>query len=347
MMRARLVTPVVLATLVATSAAAQWQPATRAASPGMYIALGDSVPAGIGSSLPRAHAYPTLVHRWLERHSAASVPFSNLAVPGETSATFLANGQLERFRVQLERAASGGIPVAAVTLTLGGNEMLDVQTNGVSDRQAALDAFQAEYATAVGALRQALGPETPLVVTTYYDPTAGDDTLQFTDSWWVVQFNAVIREVAQANAALVADIHAGFRDNAARYTHYPLDVHPSNAGHAAYARLVWAALGVDATAPVITRLSRTMATRTTPTLRFSLSETTTIEDIVVSVEPGVAGTPLAVGGDEYVVLLDFAGVDAEAATAHISATDAAGNRSELAIDLTLAFGAPADTGGGP
>jgi lysophospholipase L1-like esterase len=346
MMRARQVAPLVLATLLAASAPGLVRP-SQASTPGIYIALGDSVAAGIGSSLPRTRSYPAIVHEWLERQTAATAPFSNLAVPGETSASFVAAGQFDRLREQLDRARAGGLPVAAVTLTLGGNEMLDVRAGATSDRQATLDAFRSDYAAALGAVRDALGPDTPLVVTTYYDPTDGDNTLQFTDSWWIAQFNAAIRDAARAAGATVADIHAAFLGHAARYTHFPLDVHPTNDGHETYARLVWSALGRDTTPPAITRLSRTMVTRATPTLRVQISDATALQDIDVTVEPGVAGEPFAVGNDEYALLLDFAGVEDDVAAARVTATDVAGNVAELAIDLTLAFGVPADPGDVP
>ena len=109
---------------------------TEAQSPGIYIALGDSIAAGIGSSLPRERGNAAIVAGWLATLTGNTVPFENLAVPGETAATFMEGGQLQRFREVIARSNASGIAVEAVTLTLGGNEMLALDTTGLSDRRA-------------------------------------------------------------------------------------------------------------------------------------------------------------------------------------------------------------------
>ena len=135
-----------------------------ATSPGVYIALGDSVAAGIGSSLPRTRSYPALVHGWLAAQLGGNVQFANLAVPGETTATFISGGQLEHFKQEVARDRQAGLPVLAVSVTLGGNELLDVSGQLLSDRQAALDDFRQRFPDALRQIR-AQAPDARLVVT--------------------------------------------------------------------------------------------------------------------------------------------------------------------------------------
>src|SRR5687768_10751202 len=75
-----------------------------AQSPGIYIALGDSIAAGIGSSLPRERGNAAIVADWLAKLTGETVPFENLAVPGETAASFIESGQFQRFQDTVARS---------------------------------------------------------------------------------------------------------------------------------------------------------------------------------------------------------------------------------------------------
>ena len=325
---------VALLLLVALAPVLAGRPAPlRAATPGAYIALGDSIAFGIGSSLPRERAYPVLVRGWLQQQLGGVVPFTNLAVAGETADSFMTAGQLDRLREQVARNQDAGTPLLAVTLTLGGNELLGVQSAGVPERQTALDAFSARFPEALGAIRAVIG-DSPLIVTTYYDPTGGDLSIQYTDSWWIAQFNAVIIAAAGAAGATVADL-ASLNEQAATLTRYPLDVHPTNAGHEAIARIVWAAMGVDVAPPTVEVLSAAGATRRTPTLRLRVTDPTGLRALRVRAANGTASQPVPTGGDQYVVLLDFTAIDGNAAIATIEAIDQAGNTAQQVVEMTL------------
>lgn len=324
----------VLATLAMGASATTRQ--AGAASPGAYFALGDSIAAGVGTSLPRTRSYPALVRGWLEAQTAATVPFANLAVPGETTDSFLTGGQFERFTQDVARERQAGRAVMAVSVTLGGNELLDVQQAATNDRQAALDAFAQSFPRALQLVREQV-PDARLVVTTYYDPTEGDGTLQFSDAWWITQFNAVIVSAAQAQSAAVADVNAGFRYKIASFTRYPLDVHPTNDGSLDIARLVWGALRIDSAPPEITVTSPGSATRRTPTLRFIAADPAGLQAVTVTAEGGAASTPTSDGADEdeYVALLDFTAIDGTTATVTIEAIDQAGNVAKQVVQMTV------------
>lgn len=320
--------------LVALMVVALRAPATtQQATPGLYIALGDSIAAGIGASLPAERGYPALVQAFLAHHAGATVPYENLAVPGETAETFLTAGQAERFTASVERARANGLPIAAVTVTLGGNELLNLRDSGVTDRQAGLDAFTSAYDAALALVRQTVGPEVPVVVTTYYDLTDGDPALQGTDAWWIERFNGVIRDTASRHGAAVADVAPAFAGRIVELTLAPVDVHPSNAGHAAIARLVWQALAFDTTPPAIDAPTTLEASRETPTLAFAASDASGTVEVGLEAEQAAFSAPLLVGENRYVSLIDLAGLSGDTYRVDIVATDAAGNVARHRVDI--------------
>lgn len=314
-----------------------WQPAPVAAgSPGLYIAVGDSLTAGVGSSLPRTRSYPALVHQWMEALNGVPLPYSNLGVPGETAASFLTGAQWPAFQAEVARAASAGTPMYAVSVSLGGNELLSAQATGLLDRQSALDEFRVSYEQAIDGIRSAIGTETPLVLTTYYDVTEGDPAQQFTDAWWVAQFNQVILDTANDYDARVADLAPLFLDRLAELTRYPVDVHPTNQGFLAIAEAVWQTLDFDRTPPVIELRSSEQVTRGTPTLRFTATDQVGVTTLRVTAgEADVRPIELAPG--EYVALLNLGSDPTQPLPVVIEATDAAGNvqRSEQQIRLVV------------
>jgi lysophospholipase L1-like esterase len=311
---------------------------SSAETPGVYIALGDSVAAGIGSSLPRSRGNAAIVAGWLEQLSGSTVPLENLAVPGETAASFIDAGQLQRFRDSAARIQATGVPIAAVSVSLGGNELLDLNSTGLSDRQAGLDAFRTRYAEALVAIRDAIGDDTPLVVTTVYDPTGGDPTIQHSDSWWIEQFNSVIRQTAESQQALVADVAGRFSDRMAELTHYPFDVHPTNAGHRVIAQAIWSALALDASPPVVTTSATVTATRSTPTLQFSVSDNVGVASVQVTSDTASFLGPFETTPGEYAVLLDLDASKLEEVALTLEIGDDGGNLTRQVITVQRAAG---------
>lgn len=309
-----------------------------AQSPGIYISLGDSIAAGIGSSLPRERGNAAIVAGWLARLTGETVPFENLAVPGETAASFIEGGQLQRLRDVVARSKASGIPVAAVTLSLGGNEMFALDTTGLSDRQAGLDAFSDQYAGAVASVRAEIGPDTPLVVMTYYDLTEGDPTIAFSDSWWIEQFNAVIRRVAGEQRAEIADVTSRFVGNIAAYTHFPFDVHPSNAGHLAIARSIWGTLAFDQEPPAVSVTSPVEATRSTPTVLFSVQDNVGVSTVTAGSDDVSVSGPFEIEDGDYAVLLDLGATELDEVALTIEIGDDAGNVTREVVTVRVAVG---------
>jgi lysophospholipase L1-like esterase len=88
--------------------------------PAYYLALGDSVAAGQGASGPDRFGYVGLFRRLFQADHQGKERFANLAVPGESSATFL-GGQMAR---ALETINDPDTNIQVVTLTLGANDLL-------------------------------------------------------------------------------------------------------------------------------------------------------------------------------------------------------------------------------
>lgn len=299
------------------------QPAWSAGSQ-VYIALGDSIAAGIGSSLPRERGYPAIVRGLLARQAGVDVTLESLAVPGETVGLFRDGGQLDRYRDLVDRLSRGGTPIAAVSLSLGGNEMLRVSGSDTGDRQAALDDFQLAYPAALADVRAAVGPDVPIVVTNYYDLSSGDPAIVESAAWWVARFNEVISAGAAASNAQVADVATAFAGRIDELTLNPSDVHPTNAGHQVIARSVWKALALDTTAPTIDVATALDATRLTPTLRFAVYDDTGVDSVRIESGGATVSGPYRTGDDEYVALVDLRG-NVGSVTVTIHAADAAGN----------------------
>lgn len=306
----------------------------QAQSAEVYVALGDSIAAGVGSSLPRTRGYAADVASRYEQRFGQAALHRNLAVPGETASSFLTDGQVERFRTVVADATGAGTSIRSVSVSLGGNEMLALDGTSQAERQAGLDTFGQSYREALTAVRDEVGPETPIVVTTYYDLTDGDEQIQGTDAWWIEQFNRVIRASAADLGAAIAEVGPAFEGRIRELTLYPVDVHPSNAGHRVIADTVWAALNLDTTAPTIDAPDEITATRTTPTLRFSVSDDGQVASASVEVDGAEASAPVEITKGKFVVLVRLGDRDSTPVTVTITVVDDAGNLSEHTVEVT-------------
>lgn len=94
----------------------------RAEQPGdvAYIALGDSLSQGIGSSSP-ATSFVSVLAEDLAVRTDGTVRVVNLSVTGATTAE-LARDQLPALRRTLDELDADGVPVALVTLCIGAND---------------------------------------------------------------------------------------------------------------------------------------------------------------------------------------------------------------------------------
>jgi lysophospholipase L1-like esterase len=318
--------------------------APAAAAPGgVYIALGDSIAAGLVTTLPRDRGYPALVEdlyrSWLAAQGSTTSRLANLGVAGETATSFVTGGQLDRFAAEVKTARSDGSSIQLVSVSLGGNDILRLSRLAPAQRQAGLDQFRASYPAALTAIRNALGDVHPtMVVTTYYDLSETDPTQHDTDAWWLGQFNQVIRDTAAAQGMRVADLEPAFRGHIKEWTWNPTDVHPNNAGHVEIARMVWQAGGIDTQPPTVTieRPSAGQLDRRVPTIRAMATDPVGIDTVDVWVgDQRVAELIRLTADGVYSGIWDARSYDAQSAVLSVRAVDRGGIETRASVTVTL------------
>jgi lysophospholipase L1-like esterase len=267
---------IVLTLAGATPAAAGSNTPERFGEP-VYLALGDSVAAGVGAQ-PFVSGYPEQTGALLEQgynvaadkatpHSATDFEVVNYAVGGATTATLI-QVQLPKALALIEERQADRDPfndVEVISVTIGGNDVFNpvvatcVLDTTPTDCQAVVDAVLAAAAAGVTEiLRQltaAAGRHTEVIVTTYYNPLG---------SCFLSQVNPAAVAIADAvleggTVAGLVDVTEGLNDrirDAARsssaqvaelYGALPGDqlvggrdcLHPNLAGHTTIAGVVY------------------------------------------------------------------------------------------------------------
>lgn len=237
--------------------------ASAAPGPSTYLALGDSVAAGIGAATPAGGYVPLLQARLAQRlgcvdaqQAGCPLELRNLAVSGSTTQTLL--------RDQLPRALrllAGDADVRLVTVTIGGNDVLGpaLQACAVAPQDPACRAQVAAavdgVGVAVGKLLDELGAalgDVPVAVMTYYDPLPACRLASLQPlAEQVLEgvggqpgLNDVLRAAAEAHGAVVVETAGRLR--APDDFVGGLDcLHPSASGHERLAEAFLAALPPD------------------------------------------------------------------------------------------------------
>lgn len=307
-----------------------------------YLALGDSIPAGLLASLPSERGYPALLRDLMEAEqlssdSPANIELVNLAEPGETVQSFLENGQMAAALEEIETTGSEGLQT--VTLTIGGNNILSLWESSVAEREAELDQFESNFTEVVGDLSAAVEDSSAdVVVTTYYDLTDGDPSVEGSNAWWLRQFNDVITETADNAGFTVVDLESLFRDRITELTWFPADVHPNNAGHQQIARAIWQELAYDENAPQIeiTRPEPGGTRSRVPTIYASVEDNVEIERVVLQVDDEEIQELIYVPEREaWIGLWDARDFDDSEGDVMVVATDVSGNQATDSVSLTL------------
>lgn len=239
--------PIPLATAGAEGTA---EVAASTVGPGAaYLALGDSIAAGIGASRPNEGGYAAIVAGYLDRLAPNPIQRLNLAVPGETSASLLDGNQLAWALRFLDAARRNGHRISPITVTVGANDLLRAGPKP-SLRADALEEVAANLGDLLARLRAATRdaagrPTADIVVTGYYDASESPPEIAGSDGWWLAALDRTIAAEAERAGARWVDVAAIFRGRKDDLTRYPDDIHPSDAGHLAIAEAVWRALGYD------------------------------------------------------------------------------------------------------
>ena len=232
---------------------------------GVYLALGDSLAVGIGSSDPARGGYVPRFFEMLRSEPESGVgSLVNVAISGETSESMISGGQLER---ALRAIADIGPELRLVTIDIGGNDLLWLAVNepcasspgGEACRRAVVstvDRFEANFRAILERVTDAVGrsasPETRLIALTYYNPfsgtghelePAGDDALLGADRALDCPAALVESEKRGMNDAIVctaremgveiADVYGRFLGRGEELTLIGQgDIHPNDAGFA-------------------------------------------------------------------------------------------------------------------
>jgi acyl-CoA thioesterase-1 len=264
--------------------------ATAGQSSPLYLALGDSLAAGVGASEPAETGYVGLVYDALLTDPAFynDLTLMNLGDPGETTTSMLAGGQMNAALEQIEGRRDDGIAgneVAVITLDIGANDFIPLVLgdspclpNPLAEActqaaTSALTTFRSNFGDITRRLRAAAGPEVEIVVLGLYNPLSGSGgTFDAVGDAAVELFNSTVAAAATDSdvRATFADIFTYFDGRGAELTHItetPSDVHPNDDGHYLMARAVVEALGLPGEA-VATPPSGAPALRTpTPSTR--------------------------------------------------------------------------------
>lgn len=216
------------------------------AGPGdVYLALGDSLAAGVLLSQPE-EAYVARIGAALQ--ARAPIVTRNLAVPGATSAT-LVRWQLPQALALIRTEQQAGRRVSPITIDIGGNDALAVRHASTVERQRMLAQVEANLGALLDQLIAATSRqgrrEADIAVMTYYNPFPGDADDPASEAYWSARLNETIIRVAQTRQVAVADIRAAFAGgNVYRYTYIAAgDVHANADGHALIAAAFLDALG--------------------------------------------------------------------------------------------------------
>ena len=218
-----------------------------------YVALGDSLTAGVGAGDPSQN-FPSRFHAFLEATYGVPLRLENVGVSGASSGDLLAAGsQLDRAIQIVNETKADGDPasrVHLVTLTMGANDIFPVLQGPVcfsdptgADCQTQLDqavaAYEGNVREAMGRLGDALEPGTVLLVASYYNPFNFGTGLVFETvaQQTVDKLNAAVVRVAEESGATVAEVGSLFGDLAFGITHISEgDVHPNDLGYGVMAR---------------------------------------------------------------------------------------------------------------
>ena len=226
-----------------------------------YIALGDSLSAGVGASDARKTSFVPLVHESLgDEHD-----LSNLGHGGDTSADLMDHGHLdEAIETISER---NGDDVALVTLEIGGNDLLGlyfgVVLTGVCPNvtavlskpecteplATALAEFEANLGQTLDLLLEA-DSSLRILLLTLYNPFPGFLPVQsiaalalegLADSRFPEGLNDIIRSQAGQRDIAVVELYEPFENRASELISGDF-IHPNDAGYRVMADAVIATL---------------------------------------------------------------------------------------------------------
>jgi len=215
-------------------------------SAAVYLSLGDSIQYGCCDDPKRSSG--ELFRQYLSQRLNRSVECVTLA--GNDTADEFISGlrgqtpQLDRAVAALEGWRREGRPVVAITLSIGGNDLVEMgrecHEQGKESCPDLYGTARAQYIQQLPLILQRLNdakdPRTPLLLLTYYNASdCGQPDVEFSPTELGVQgWNSVITAAGLASGAFLADAYTPFRGKACEYVE---GVDPTYEGHAVIAQV--------------------------------------------------------------------------------------------------------------
>jgi acyl-CoA thioesterase I len=336
---------------------------------GEYMALGDSIAYGLGAPSPNTQGYTgTFYYTYLKRVRPDLLYFRSLGVAAETSTSFfdgdsrgLGESQYQRMLKTFETAATNGRIVSPITVTLGGNDMLEARNKSSAEKQAALEEFTLNFTRLLDELKARADPKATIFVTTYYNPYAVSTFGLDADTDWVIRFNKTISDLATARGMRLVDFFEPIFGKEAENTWINVgDIHPNKTGYTLLAQKLWQVSQYDQQAPSLNLTYNPVTVRPLAAgrqLAFKLAiqdnlaksalEEITSAGSIVSVTAAVDGgtktllpyVPLRFRFEplipEYSYILNTSALAPGKHQVVFTATDSAGLSSTLSIDFEL------------
>ena len=226
---------------------------TSASGSPVYLALGDSLAAGVGVEL--RHSYVNQLHRLVTESSNSEIGLRNLGVSGETSGSLITGGQLDA-----AVSIAEDIPVAIVTVDIGANDLLghlaapvcraDLGLECAERIDAALEGYRVNLEEILLVITDAL-PEAQVVFLTAYNPFSFGlrDALTFEalSDDALIELNGIAIKIARRHGVIVADGFGPMRGTAGVTTHMtdPVpDIHPNELGYDVLTKTIADTIGV-------------------------------------------------------------------------------------------------------
>ncbi|TYS65714.1 hypothetical protein FZC76_17655 [Sutcliffiella horikoshii] len=215
-------------------------PPATAESPGdiTYIAIGDSLTAGLGSSEEnylRIHGFVPQFTKYLRGENNVSV--ENYGIPGLSSTGLLA--LLTADEALQNRLKTAGI----ISVSIGGNDFLQTIRSVPEDEDEAalnvrLEILKRTYQETYKLLRQ-LNPDATIILLGLYNPYP--ESHEWTDlgAKYAPLFNGFIEEYGDEPKTLVIDPYEAFKGKALEWTHIAEDdIHPNDKGYSEIVNLI-------------------------------------------------------------------------------------------------------------
>jgi hypothetical protein len=204
-----------------------------------YLSIGDGLQWGCCGAL--GSSSPSLFGQYLESRIGKPVIWQSPGSGYDTTTTFINGrdgfvGQLDGALELMAHYKREGIPLAAITMSIGGNNLVDIgracaAPPCLAEYVAGLDVLRADLHVIYSRISAAKDANTPLIVLLYYDAEECSGNPYSGPA--VVTWNAVIAEVASQYGAFFVDGMALFAGHCDWIDTNGLDANV--AGHAAIA----------------------------------------------------------------------------------------------------------------